>query len=120
MKRLTIICITVFLLCMIIGLSQTAINPGSFCGEWYSSDDQRLHMFREGLIFSTNHGVIASDVGELSGAYTFNKDSIFLFANGIEGLETEKKLYLVTHGDSSFLCENIDGSGKIYFIRYNP
>ena len=117
MKRIAIFCIIIISIISIIGLSQTAINPESFSGEWYASGDQRVFLFQNGLIYSPKNAVISSDAGAVSGAYTYCSDSVFLFTEGVQGLETEKQLYLVHQDVSSFLCDNKDGTGKIYFIR---
>ena len=45
--------------------------------------------------------------------------SVFLFASGIDGLEQSRELYLVENDTESFLCENKDGSGQIFFVRDN-
>lgn len=119
MNRTSFFCIILCLGIVIAFWGQTAIDPEDFSGQWYSSGDQNAYLFREGLIYNSKHTVKLSDSEFISGAYSYCKDSIFLFAEGIEGLETEKELYLVHKGDGSFLCENKDGSGTIYFIRYN-
>lgn len=119
MRWLAILSIILFLLILVAGLSQTAIDPDDFTGKWYSSEDQSIYLFQEGLIYCPKHAIALSDRDSISGAYSFCGSSVFLFANGIEGLETEKELYLVTNHDGCFLCENQDGSGTVYFIRYN-
>lgn len=119
MKRLVIICFLISISILITGLLQPAINPEDFSGRWYSAKDQGIYQFQEGLIYCDKHPVMLSDDAFISGAYSCSRNSIFLFARGIEGLETEKELYLVHKGEGSFLCEQKDGSGMIYFIRYN-
>lgn len=107
----------VTLLILIIGLNQTVMAPESYSGQWYSADDQSIYSFHEGLIYCSKYTVALSDTDSISGAYSYCKDSIVLFAQGIDGLETEKEIYLVQNKDGSFLCENPDGTGKTYFIR---
>lgn len=119
MRRLAILSVILFLLIIIAGLSQTAMDPDNFTGKWYSSKDQSIYLFQEGLIYSPKHAVALSDKDSISGAYSFCGTSVFLFAKGIDGLETEQELYLVTNHDGCFLCENTDGSGTVYFIRYD-
>ncbi len=119
MKRLTVFCIIIILLAATICLCQITNDPAHFSGQWYSSDDQTAYLFQDGLIYSQKYSIPLSDTVSISGAYTYSKNSIFLFLEGIEGLETERELYLVQKGDGSFLCENKDGSGKVYLIRYN-
>jgi len=119
MKRwaaLGMIFIIIALLCM---LSATAIDPADFTGSWYSVTDQSVYHFHDGLIQCTQHSVPLSDRESISGAYIFNRDSIVLFAVGINELETVHQLYLIQNGSESYLCENQDGSGNIYFIRNN-
>lgn len=119
MKRLAASCVIIFLCFLIAGLSQTAIDSEDFTGQWYSSTDQNVYLFQEGIIYCSKHAVILSDTISISGAYSFSRNSIFMFTKGIAGLETEKELYLVRRGDESFLCENEDGTGAVYFIRYS-
>lgn len=119
MRRSAIICIVILICVLIVGLSQTAVDPEDFTGEWYSAEDQSLYFFQEGLIYSSKHPIGLSAKEPISGAYSYCKNTIFLFAVGMDGLEKERELYLIQHNDSSYLCENEDGSGKTYFIRYN-
>ena len=119
MRRLAISFISIILIILIAGLCQTALNPEDFSGIWYSANDQTVYRFQEGLIYSAKHAVQLSDSASISGAYTFCKESIFMFVTGIDGLETEREVYLVENGNGSFLCENDDGTGIVYFIRYN-
>jgi hypothetical protein len=116
MRRLAIVSIVICILLIIAGLSQTAWNPEDICGQWYSSDDQQAYLFEEGLIFYDKYSL---DRESLCGAYSYCRNSVFLFVNGIDGLETEKEIYYFKNRDGSFLCENDDGTGIIYFIRYN-
>lgn len=106
------------LLVIISGLHQTVIDPRVYNGQWYSADDQSLYYFQDGLIYCSKHAVALSDRDSISGAYCYSRNSILLFAAGVEGLETEKEIYLVSNEDGSFLCEHKDGTGAIYFIRY--
>ena len=117
MRRWTVVCIILIIMIGTAGLCRTAVDPEDFSGEWYSSEDQSIYLFRDGLIISAQGGVPLSDSESICGAYSYGKDKVFLFAGDIIGLKTERMLYLVHHGDSSFLCENENGSGKIYFIR---
>ena len=110
--------LSIVLLMIIIGLHQPVMDPQDYTGQWYSADDQSIYLFQNGLICSSRHAVPLSDTESISGAYSYCKNSILLFAEGIEGLETEKELYLVHNEDGSFLCENKDGTGEIYFIRH--
>ena len=118
MKRPAVFCVIILALILFAGLSQTAKDPSYFSGQWYSSTDQTAYFFQEGLIYCSKYPVPVSENAFLSGAYVSGKQSILLFAAGVEGLETEKELYLVHKDNGSFLCEREDGSGKIYFIRY--
>ena len=117
MRRLYLIS-SVLLACLALGLCLTAVDPEDFTGQWYSAADQSVYLFRDGLVFCSRHAVPLSDTETISGAYTFGKDRIYLFASGIPGLEKERELYLVISGEEHCLCENPDGTGTVYFIRY--
>lgn len=117
MKRLSLFC-TMFMLIIIVGgLCLTAIDPADYSGKWYSTKDQNVYLFQEGMIYCPKHAVMLSDTEYISGAYTYSQSSIFLFVDGIEGLETGRELFLIQSADSCFLCEKSDGSGTVYFIR---
>ena len=118
MRRLVIFCIVILLCLSAAALFRTAVDPLDFTGQWYSASDQSAFFFQEGLIYRSRNSAGLSGTETISGAYTFGKDSIFLFAAGIDGLEEERQLYLVNRGAESSLCENRDGSGKVFFIRY--
>lgn len=105
------------LLLIIVGLCQPVVDLQNYTGVWYSADDQTVYLFQNGLIYCTNHAVPISGMDFVSGAYSYCINSILLFANGVEGLETEKEVFWVQNDNGSFLCENKDGSGEIYFIR---
>ena len=120
MKRLSVFGFLAFLLMIIAGLGQPVMDPDCFTGQWHSADDQSVYLFQEGLIYSSNPGVALSDKESISGAYSFCKDSILLFAAGVEGLETEKELYFVSSNNECVLRDQKDGSGKVYFIRHHP
>lgn len=112
MKRLTGICLTILCIGILLGLSQTAMDPADFSGLWYASEDQTAYLFQEGLITGSK----APD--SMVGAYWYCRDSVVLFVQDLEGLETERELYLNQDGEVSFLSENRDGSGKVFFLRY--
>ena len=119
MRRLVVLLIALLLLIIITGLSRTALDPEVFRGEWYSADDQTLYYFQDGLIYSSKFADEITDASSISGAYTYSRDTIFLFAEGVSGLETEQEIYLVQNHDGRFLCESKDGTGMIYFIQCN-
>ena len=100
-------------------LGQTAIDPGDYTGRWYSAGNQQIYHFEEGVIYCENHSVTLADDNAISGAYSFSRNKIALFALGVEGLESVKELFLVENKDESMLCEQEDGTGKIYFVRHN-
>ncbi len=116
MKYLLPLCL--LLLILAVGLSQPLLDPLDYTGQWYSATDQSVYLFENGLIHCPRHTISISGTDTISGAYSFSRHSILLFAHGVAGLETEKELYLVQKGDSSFLCEHEDGTGEIYFIRH--
>jgi hypothetical protein len=113
------IAVAVVLLVIFCVLNCTAIDPEDFTGDWYSSREQCIYHFQNGLIYCQKYPIFMSDGESVSGAYVFSGKSIFLFAEGIEGLEAEREVYLVETADESLLCEREDGTGKIYFIRAN-
>ena len=117
MKRWAVLCGALLLILFGVLLGRTAIDPADYTGEWYSYETQRLYCFQNGLIYSPKHGETVSDALPISGAYAFGRNRIFLFVEGISGLESEKQIYLVKHGSEHILCENKDGSGQIYFVR---
>ena len=117
MRRLAFLVLIILIITLIAGLCQTAVDPDDFRGEWYSVEDQSVYLFQDGLIHCTKYAVTSMASNSISGAYTYCSDSVFLFAKGVPGLETEKEIYLLQKEDSSFLCEHKDGTGKIYFIR---
>ena len=119
MKRLAVFGIVILLLAIVAGFSQTAINPEDFSGYWYSCHDQSAYLFQEGLIYCPKERQSLPDTESICGAYAYCSDAIFLFCTGVEGMEIEKELYLIHSGDGSFLCENKNGSGKLYFARYH-
>ena len=119
MRRLAAFCVFLIVSILAIGLFCVALDPNQYAGYWYSSNDQCVYLFQDGLIFSVNNAEAFLNEDSFEGAYTYSKDVVFLFVKDIEGLEREKNLYLHHSGDASFLCENKDGSGKIYFMRYN-
>ncbi len=100
-------------------LSRTAVDPEDFTGQWYSGREQCIYQFRDGLIYCSRYPISESDGESISGAYVFSGKSIFLFVKGIEGLETEREVYLIKRAEESLLCENKDGTGQIYFVRDN-
>lgn len=119
MKQLLISGTILLLLTVLYMLSQPALDPEDFSGEWYSSQEQCIYLFREGLIYCQKYPVPVSGSEHISGAYTFSGNSVFLFAEGIEGLQTPKELYLFESREESLLCENADGTGSIFFVRDN-
>ena len=114
MRRAALIVFLILICAIIAGFCQTAVDPEDFTGQWYASSDQSTYTFREGIVFSGKSPLEDS----FCGAYSFGRKSIFLFASGVPGLEQETQLYLVEKDEGSFLCENPDGTGEIYFIRY--
>ena len=119
MKRLIISLIIIMLLVISCLLNQTAWDPDYFSGEWYSIQDQSVYLFEEGVLYCRSHSVPVSSTEFISGAYSVSRKSVFLFASGIDGLEQSRELYLVANDTESFLCENKDGSGQIFFVRDN-
>ena len=119
MKRWGIPVLMALVLVISCILSRTAMDPEDFSGEWYSSQEQCIYLFREGLIYCRRYPVNVSQSEFISGAYTFSGKSLYLFAEGVEGLETPVELYLFETSEESLLCEKEDGTGRIYFIRDN-
>lgn len=109
----------ILLLAIFCVLSRTAVDPEDFTGDWYSSCEQCIYHFQDGLIYCPKYPILTSDGNSISGAYVFSGKSVFLFVNGIEGLETEREVFLVETAEESLLCENADGTGQIFFVRDN-
>lgn len=105
------------LLILALGLFSTAWNPGDFTGNWYSSDDGELYLFREGMVVCEEHNIMTASEEAMCGAYCFDRDSVAVFAMGVEGLETPRQLYLIHGSDGDRLCETKDGSGSTFFYR---
>ena len=119
MRKRLLCGIAVIVILLIAFLSQTAIDPDDFAGEWYSVNGQHIYRFEDGIIQCEQHAIELADGRSVSGAYTFSGKSIALFAMGIDGLDTVKELYLIENKEESLLCEHADGSGIIYFVRHN-
>lgn len=98
-------------------LSGTAIAPEDFTGTWYSAADGSVYVFREGIIECEAHQIPASGDTIFSGAYSFSRDSIVIFAVGVDGLEETQELYLIRSRNGDRLCGNPDGTGTVYFYR---
>ena len=119
MRHAAVLGIIFIILIILAGLCMTAVDPEDFTGTWYSSKDQSLYLFQEGILYCAKNPIPLSESEHISGAYTFSQGSVFLFAKGIPGLEREKQLFLVRKDNCSFLCENPDGTGENFFIRYD-
>lgn len=117
MRRWAFVFVILIFLVPALLLCRTALDPEDFSGQWYASTDQSAYLFQDGLIYSNKHQIPLSGDRSISGAYAYCRDSVVLFAEGVA--EQETRLYLVHSGDSSLLCENRDGTGKVYFIRYH-
>lgn len=118
MKRLTGICLVLLYIGILMGLLKPAMDPTDFSGIWFSSENQSAYLFQEGLIIPSKQNTTLSDTDSICGAYVFCRDSVVLFVQDMEGLKTERELYLNQDGEVSFLSENSDGSGRIFFVRY--
>lgn len=117
MRRVAVSCFVILTCMIVIGLCQTAVDPEDFAGEWYSAVDQSVYLFQDGIIYCEKHSVALPENTFISGAYTYSDNSIFLFTVGIDELEKEREIFLIHSNGESFLCENEDGTGEIYFIR---
>ena len=119
MKRWLLLGIAVITVAIIAFLGQSVVDPEDFTGEWYDTSGQHIYLFRNGIIHCEQHFTTLPDGSTFSGAYTFSGKSVALFAMGVDGLEDVKELYLVENKNESLLCDSADGSGTIYFVRYN-
>lgn len=99
----------------IVLLSRTAISYPDFMGEWYAYSDGKRYVFSEGIIQESDPNGKNEEM--ISGAYSVCRDSMLLFARGIEGLETERNVYLIHKSSGDLLCEHPDGTGIVYFTR---
>ena len=110
----------IILTALIVGcclLSQTAVDPADFTGDWYGAEDGRLYQFHEGII-SRPEGTRGAEDG-FCGAYLFCKDRILLFTVSPEGESRLKELYPAGNPKGEFLSESADGTGRIVFSRSN-
>lgn len=101
-------------------LGRTAIPYETFTGEWYSSEEGIRYVFSQGIIMCEEFGIPLGENQTMSGAYCVSRDSMVLFARGVEGLETERDVYLVHGSRGDVLCEHPDGSGIVFFTRNPP
>jgi len=120
MKKLIGPIILLIIITVVFLLGQSATDPADYAGVWYTANGKDTYRFLDGIIFCRSHGVSLPDGSTISGAYTYSGKKIVLYANGVEGLETERDLYLVEHQQEVLLCDNPDGKGVIYFIRAKP
>lgn len=108
-------------LCILIAggclLTQTAVDPADFTGDWYGADDGRLYQFQEGII--TSPGDTHAEGGDFCGAYVFCKDRVYLFTMDPGGQSVLKELYPAGEPKGEFLCVTADGAGRIVFSRSN-
>ena len=118
MRKWLLIGMGIIMLAILTFLGKTAVDPSDFIGEWYSADSQEIYRFQDGIIHSNNDSDRWQDGDNISGAYIFSGKSVALFAIGVEGLESVKELYLIENKEESLLCEQKDGTGKIYFVRH--
>ena len=101
-------------------LGRTASPYDLFTGEWYSCDEGNRYVFSQGIIVCEEFGIPLGENQTMSGAYCVSRDSMVLFAQGVEGLETERDVYLVHGPGGDALCEYPDGTGRIFFTRTPP
>ena len=110
----------IILTALIVGgclLSQKAVDPADFTGDWYGAEDGRLYQFHEGII-SRLEGTREAEDG-FCGAYLFCKDRILLFTVNSDGESKLMELYPAGDPKGEFLCETADGAGRILFARSN-
>ena len=117
MKRWVPIGVIFVLVILAAGLCATAWNPESFTGDWYCAKSGERYSFREGLVSCDGQNLLDGTDEAMCGAYCFDRNSVMVFARGVEGLETPRQLYLVHGGSGDRLCEEKDGSGVTYFCR---
>lgn len=117
MKRWIPLCVA-FLFGGVVLLSRTAISYEDFTGTWYSCSSGEGYLFSQGIIVCQENA--REEAWAMDGAYNVSRDSLFLFARGVEGLETERVVYLINRNEGDLLCENSDGTGAVYFTRTPP
>ena len=120
MKRWIPIGVILLLVILAAGLCATAWNPELFTGDWYSAGSGERFSFREGLVTCDGHNLLDGTDEAMCGAYCFDRNSVMVFARGVEGLDVPRRLYLVRSGSGDRLCEAKDGSGVTYFCREKP
>lgn len=114
MKRWIPLCVA-FLFGGVVLLSRTAISYEDFTGTWYSCSSGEGYLFSQGIIVCQENA--REEAWAMDGAYSVSRDSLFLFARGVEGLETERVVYLIHRSEGDLLCEKHDGTGAVYFTR---
>ena len=118
MKRWIVFAIVIILFISIFALlTQKAMDPADFTGEWYGAEDGRLYRFREGIITGPADTQGAGD--GFYGAYVFCGDRILLFTVSSDGQSGLKELYPAGEPKGEFLSETADGTGRIVFSRSN-
>ena len=118
MKRWIVFAIVIVLFISIFALlTQKAMDPADFTGEWYGAEDGRLYRFREGIITGPADTQGAGD--GFYGAYVFCGDRILLFTVSSDGQSGLKELYPAGEPKGEFLSETADGTGRIVFSRSN-
>ena len=116
-QHIPILQVLILLVSLLMGLSQTALDPARFQGTWYDTEDGSPYIFEDGVIRREDLGIVLSDGQVLSGAYTFCRDRIAVFYIDSRGLEQVQELYLVPGPQGDTLCQNPDGSGLVRFRR---
>lgn len=107
----------VFILCVIFGLSGSVRNPAKFSGKWFYAADGSAYLFHNGIIISEKHHIQMNDEDIFSGAYSFGKDSIFLFFVSSEGVEEVQELQLISEKSGDKLCKRAEDGMNVIFYR---
>ena len=118
MKRWIVFAIVIILFISIFALlTQKAMDPAEFTGEWYGAENGRLYRFREGIITGPSDTQGSGD--GFCGAYVFCGNRILLFTVSSDGQSKLKELYPAGEPKGEFLSETADGTGRIVFSRSN-
>lgn len=100
-----------------IMLTQTAVDPADFTGDWYGAEDGQLYQFRDGIISCPADTRGSAD--GFYGAYVFCKDRVLLFTASPDGESKLRELYPAGEPKGEFLSETPGGAGRIVFARSN-
>lgn len=115
MKR-TVLWVVILMPLVIVGLNQKILDSSRFSGIWYTAEGEE-YLFHQGIISRNNISNFSDPDYQISGAYTFSRNSIALFLTEFEPLNSVQTLYWLPSEEGDTLCEDPFGRGSTYFFR---